>query len=383
MEINLLSLSHPVGLDSDLQGQIEHSEYLFLLRWLLEKSSVELPDGLTSVLNAYQKVFQTQATGAKRMALQSVISATRDAQYWSRIFNLKSDFDILSESKKHLKFWDRLTKGKQLETAVSRGNELFNSARLRLLLPEKKVIMVANMSTGKSSVINGILGFRAMKARATAATGRVTEIFEKPFADSFVSHFLNDELVLSKRDKWDDESQLKLGSENLIGVGFRYHSDEHRIRLIDTPGINSFQNLDHAAATSKYLEKNHMDAVLHLMDLTQMATDDEISALELLSKNLKDARLTVGINKVDMIQMGDESISDFIDQADAVLKQNNLSAAILPISARVTDLEFESFESGDEDDLHSFKRAEKKMKKILGTEPKGLGNLQSLVEAMI
>lgn len=126
--------------------------------------------------------------------------------------------------------------------------------------------------------------------------------------------------------------------------------------------------------------RTKLDEVVHLMDLTQMATDDEINTLQIISENAKQSELVVGINKVDMIQTKDEQLQDFIDQATNILEKNKLQATVVPVSARVTDLKIESDITSDEDDVHDFTRAGKRLAKVLGTESDGLGNLNALMQ---
>lgn len=380
--IELLSVSHPIGLDDELLNSEGNSRsgYLSVLHELLNAHEGQVPADLVTLLEGYTDLLHTSAVDAKRLPLNVVASALRDANYLSQISGRVPDENIIKVAKKHLSFWQRLTKTQQLTDAIATGNELFLKSEARMKLPEKHVAMVANMSAGKSSVINGILGFRAMKTKATVATGRVTEIVEKPFNDNLVSRLVDGKLKLETHESWRNDDQLEMGERVKIGSGYKYVNEHHRTMIADTPGINSYKFHEHAGVTQGYLQSNKVDEVVHLMDLTQMATDDEINTLQIISENAKQSELVVGINKVDMIQTKDEQLQDFIDQATNILEKNKLQATVVPVSARVTDLKIESDITSDEDDVHDFTRAGKRLAKVLGTESDGLGNLNALMQ---
>lgn len=380
--IELLSVSHPIGLDDELLNSEGNSRsgYLSVLHELLNAHEGQVPADLVTILEGYTDLLHTSAVDAKRLPLNVVASALRDANYLSQISGRVPDENIIKVAKKHLSFWQRLTKTQQLTDAIATGNELFLKSEARMKLPEKHVAMVANMSAGKSSVINGILGFRAMKTKATVATGRVTEIVEKPFNDNLVSRLVDGKLKLETHESWRNDDQLEMGEKVKIGSGYKYVNEHHRTMIADTPGINSYKFHEHAGVTQGYLQSNKVDEVVHLMDLTQMATDDEINTLQIISENAKQSELVVGINKVDMIQTKDEQLQDFIDQATNILEKNKLQATVVPVSARVTDLKIESDITSDEDDVHDFTRAGKRLAKVLGTESDGLGNLNALMQ---
>lgn len=256
--IELLSVSHPIGLDDELLNSEGNSRsgYLSVLHELLNAHEGQVPADLVTILEGYTDLLHTSAVDAKRLPLNVVASALRDANYLSQISGRVPDENIIKVAKKHLSFWQRLTKTQQLTDAIATGNELFLKSEARMKLPEKHVAMVANMSAGKSSVINGILGFRAMKTKATVATGRVTEIVEKPFNDNLVSRLVDGKLKLETHESWRNDDQLEMGEKVKIGSGYKYVNEHHRTMIADTPGINSYKFHEHAGVTQGYLQSN-------------------------------------------------------------------------------------------------------------------------------
>ena len=70
-----------------------------------------------------------------------------------------------------------------------------NNNRSFIHKPLKKVLVVANVSAGKSTLINALAGYRLNKAKTTACTNRLSYLFNKPQPDG-ISVYADDKTLV-------------------------------------------------------------------------------------------------------------------------------------------------------------------------------------------
>ena len=139
-----------------------------------------------------------------------------------------------------------------------------------------KVLITATMSAGKSTLLNALAGKKVNKTQNEACTAKIHSIFNKPYEDGFSY-------------EWDGALNLNAGLEDLmddsvdnqteyISVGTFFRScfpETRRVWLIDTPGVNSADNVEHKIITEKLIRETDPDMVICVLNGQAIGTDDE------------------------------------------------------------------------------------------------------------
>ena len=175
--------------------------------------------------------------------------------------------------------------------------------------------MVATMSSGKSTLINALLGQKLMPAKNEACTAKITEIHD------------NDQPCFSA-EAYDKAGQLLGRYENLtLGVmnelnkkeskAFRVRAkgnipfvpaDDVSLVLIDTPGPNNACDPSHRIATRRMLSESSKALVLYVMNATQLGVDDDNILLSEVAESMKTGgkqsrdRFIFVVNKLDELK---------------------------------------------------------------------------------
>lgn len=228
-----------------------------------------------------------------------------------------------------------------------------------------KVIVTANMSAGKSTLLNALIGKKVNKTQNDACTAKIHYIVNKPYEDGFC-YKLDSLLELDS----DYDSLMKDNSENqsseiMVGTSFRTtNTDTKRIWLIDTPGVNSSQNVSHREITEEAICNTDADLLIYLLNGENIGTDDDRKHLLFLLENYQGKILFV-VNKLDCFRKED-SIKDTLNTVISDLINIGFEAPnVVPLSAYAAFLSKKKIflDSLDEDEQDEFDRMSRKMKK--------------------
>ena len=225
----------------------------------------------------------------------------------------------------------------------------------------KRVLIVATMSAGKSTLVNALVGKKISKVRATACTNKIHYIYNKP-AKEGVMTFSDDKKLLYT----NDYSLLLSESIHSIGVNFASSLSEERICLLDTPGVNYNGDKSHRELTRKAIRENKYDILLLVMNAQQLAIDDEKELIEYIGKHCKQKIVGV-LNQCDAFKTSRDSISVAMETCQQMMNENNIkSPIVIPISAYTAYLCRQSSELGeymDEEDASEYQFILNKMRK--------------------
>lgn len=222
--------------------------------------------------------------------------------------------------------------------------------------PEYEVNIVATLSSGKSTVINSILGTELLPSKNEACTAALVRLY----ADNDTPHFLgesfdvngnrihplqnvhNDELV-DWNETANGDNEDRLSSINLYGPIPAIQQNTHsRLVLVDTPGPNNSQNAEHSKTTYQAITSRQMPMVVYVLNVTQLGTNDDRGLLESIKEHMdagggKQAqdRFIFLINKIDEYDVDrDGPISGLIERVKNYLGIDR--PTIIPVSALFT-----------------------------------------------
>ena len=229
------------------------------------------------------------------------------------------------------------------------------------------VYVVATMSSGKSTLINAMVGcdlLPALNKATTATIAKITDNDSMPKGHFNVScadnkgYLINDKQKLDLTTKEGSKSASQLMSEwnkspdvfriNVEGkISAIQERENVRLVLTDTPGPNNSQDPKHAMTTMQYIsDSDRNPLVLYILNATQLETNDDQSLLHqianVMSKGGKQSkdRFIFVINKADVFdpEKG-EYVGDAVERAKIYLEDNGITNPLIyPVSANLTFL---------------------------------------------
>lgn len=229
-----------------------------------------------------------------------------------------------------------------------------------------KVIITANMSAGKSTLLNAFVGKKVNKTQNDACTAKVHKIVNKPYEDGFCYEWD----YLLELDA-DEHTLMEDNSDNnsfqiTVGTFFRTLQEEpKRIWLIDTPGVNSSQNLEHKILTEKTICETDANVLIYLLNGENIGTDDDRRYLQYISEYYHGELLFV-VNKVDRFRKNEDNIGKTIQAVISDLKEIGFQTpTVVPVSAYAAYLaKMKVFgENLNDDEQDEYDLMSRKMKK--------------------
>ncbi|MBS1054895.1 dynamin family protein [Gluconobacter kondonii] len=218
------------------------------------------------------------------------------------------------------------------------------------------VYVVATMSSGKSTLINAMLGYDLLPAGNEATTATITRIADN---DQMHGHFTgtcqntngeriakDGNLTLERMREWNAAPGIRqIDIEGDI-VAIR-EREEVRLVLTDTPGPNNSQDEEHQRVTMEFVQDSRRNPlILYVLNATQLGTTDDKNLLGLIAETMRKGgkqskdRFIFVVNKMDMFDPeSGENISDALERIREYLVGNGLpNPQIYPVSANLTRL---------------------------------------------
>ena len=201
------------------------------------------------------------------------------------------------------------------------------------------VLVTANMSAGKSTLINALVGKNINLTQNLACTSKIHMIVSKPFEDGVISE--NDHLLsfsASKEELLSDNEQNQTGKIT-VGTYFAGELAGKRLVLIDSPGVNSSENSEHTVVTHRMIQSGKYRLLIYVMNATQLGTTDEAAHLKYVKDRLGRRKILFVINKADQLLLEDEDIGKIISNQKQFLESLGFKDPVIcPVSARAAYL---------------------------------------------
>ena len=247
-----------------------------------------------------------------------------------------------------------------LQEAWQKNNLFLSQSPIRYLV-------TANMSAGKSTLLNALVGKRINRVRNTACTAKIHYIQNQPFEDGFnyeYDHLLD--LNASESVLLEDNIENQTG-EIFVGTYFRnYIKPVPRVCFIDTPGVNSSTNKDHKEITEKTLASKEFDGIIYVMNAGKLGTEDEYKHLKHISEIAGEKPIIFIVNKLDKFRDQEDNVYESLKSINSELHELNFTNFIIcPVSAYAGYLAKRKL-WGDilsDDELDDFQLIYKKMRK--------------------
>ena len=212
--------------------------------------------------------------------------------------------------------------------------ELIARDRAFLEKQEKRIMITANMSAGKSTLLNALAGKKVNKTQNDTCTAKLHYLYNKAGEDN-LSYELDHDLVLNASREILMEDNVENNTlEIVVGTRFRSLSEiDKRICFIDTPGVNSSQNKEHRELTSGAISDGNCDLLIFLLNGENIGTDDDIKHLRYVAEKYS-GKILFLVNKLDRFKKEVDSVPGTLEKIkEDLVKLGFEKSEVYPISA--------------------------------------------------
>lgn len=273
---------------------------------------------------------------------------TMSSSFWSdifRIISISGEQKILNQPSFFNKlcnlqrFYDKKTLGKihdfYLDSKKLMDNEierLYLNDQLFKQQKEYSILVVGNMSAGKSTLINAIVGSKVERVKSTVCTSQLKYIYNKPYEDGIT---MTDGFSYA----WTDKADISVLDAMHIALHFKQGTRNRRCVLIDTPGVNYANESTHLNVTANALNSKNYDIILYVMNALYFESNDEKRFLSTIA-GIKGKRIVIALNQLDQLNMDDDSIEQVVNEVNIYVRSmvNGKNISVVPVSAKAAYL---------------------------------------------
>ena len=253
-------------------------------------------------------------------------------------------------TKQHLRLKDELLTALRdvARLADETGMQTLTSELLRERIPKLEeerfvLVVLGEFNHGKSTFVNALLGASVLPAGITPTTATINHLVyaDKPCAKAVLLDETQRVVDPKALSEWVTIEGSKAEKVRYVEVGWPADILRDRVTLVDTPGVNDI-NEARAEITYNYIPR--ADAVLFLLDSSQVLKQSERSFLEQRILRRSRDKLLFVIGKADLLSPEERA------EATRYVRDNlqpllGTEPMIFPVSARL-HLSGRSDESG-------------------------------------
>ena len=248
---------------------------------------------------------------------------------------------------------------KEGNTTLNAGDSLLRHRSENLTFSseqEKRILVVATVSAGKSTLINALTGHPFSRVRNGVCTTHKCTIHNKRVRDG---------ITFNAEGKFVYSSDIAShSSDDIFDAAFHFESTlgDKRICVIDTPGVNNSQDPEHFQITSDAIKSNNYDLIIFVSNGQYNGTNDERCLLDLLH-SATDKPILFGLNQLDQFKNKVDDIGKMIcDFSNELINIGFNNPVVFPLSARYAYL-LRTEQSLDEDEVEELDLLKKRFSK--------------------
>lgn len=204
-------------------------------------------------------------------------------------------------------------------------------------------LVVSTMSSGKSTLINALVGKELLPNRNRACTAKAVAILDNDVKAQFEIHAVDKngkysfieqatQKVVSDFNQTNDVAEMIIEGE-IQGI----KNSKKSLLIVDTPGINNSMDQSHENVTKKVLDEYSEGLILYVINAQQIGTYDDSIFLDFISKKLNDSpnfNIIFVINKMDLIDPARENPDELIENCKSYVQSKGIENPVLiPVSA--------------------------------------------------
>lgn len=243
----------------------------------------------------------------------------RELELITKIVNSKKNFRVKITDKKLVR---ELGKRKEIENLLVdiKNSEIKEFKEENLVekiqhsLDKKiEIAVIAPMSSGKSTLINSLIGYKLMPSQTKACTATIVTLSNDVRARGFKIIKENERKcnkpvdidVLTKLNEDNNINKLDIVG-NILGL-----RNIENIRIVDTPGPNNAANENHRKTTMNYIKSSEKPIVLFVIDNNQQTSESVKDLIRTVADEMKrdgkidEDRFLFVVNKCDSFKHED------------------------------------------------------------------------------
>lgn len=193
----------------------------------------------------------------------------------------------------------------------------------------KRLLVVANMSAGKSTLINALIGYRLNRTKTTVCTSRICKLYNNRYNREGMFIYSNGGFSFFPEVESTNSDHFTHAS-----LCFNSSLNESALCLIDTPGYNNVDHPEHRKTTESIIKSNDYHAIVYVANCQYMGTTDEALLLDFIHNQVTKPIIFV-INQLDRMKPSEDSIKEMIGDFRTHLKRMKFNnPLIVPVSAK-------------------------------------------------
>ena len=174
-----------------------------------------------------------------------------------------------------------------------------------------EINVVATMSSGKSTLINALLGQQLMPAANEATTATIVKIVDTDQNNFSATAYDKSGQKVKSMDNVTLNDMKALNGDPKVSLVILKgkipfsKSNGMKLVLVDTPGPNNSRDKSHEEMTYKMIADSEKSLVLYVMNGQQLGINDEKIFLDYICQNMKEGgkqgreRFIFAVNKMD------------------------------------------------------------------------------------
>lgn len=227
---------------------------------------------------------------------------------------------------------------------------------------EKKIMITANMSAGKSTLLNALLGKKVNKMQNATCTAKIHYLHNKAGEDGLIYEWDHDLELDATHEVLMNDNEANKTTEIHVGSRFRSLSEtDTKVCFIDTPGVNSSMEKEHREMSNEIIKNTKCDLLLYLFNGENIGSDDDIRHLKYVRENYVGDIIFL-VNRMDRFKKNVDSVSQTMKSVEKDLQKLGFKEPkVYPISAYAAYLAKmcmygEELSEDEQDDLDFLKR---------------------------
>ncbi|MGL4607579.1 MAG: dynamin family protein [Eubacteriaceae bacterium] len=183
-----------------------------------------------------------------------------------------------------------------------------------LSMPKKHVLITANMSAGKSTLVNALVGKVLNKTMNDACTAKIHYIYDQAFEDNYTHEWDYEFNLNAKKKELMEDDERNTSDSIIVATHFNLIAQKtSRLCIIDSPGVNSATNKEHGELTKKHLILSDYDTLVYVVNAENVGTDDDYKYLSFIGDNVAKRKIIFVLNKVDNFRKEEDSIAKSVE----------------------------------------------------------------------
>ena len=148
--------------------------------------------------------------------------------------------------------------------------------------PLRTTLFVANMSAGKSTLINALIGKKINRSMSQACTAKLHYIFSKAFEDGYVYKYDYLLDLNANHESLMTDNPQNMFNKITVGTAFELTvPSEARVCFVDTPGANFSMDATHGEICHRAVSREKYNTLVYVFSAGTTGINDEFEYSEL------------------------------------------------------------------------------------------------------